>query len=58
MGQLADTILVLDSVKDAIVISNNLIKKVDGTKVVYVLKNGEKLPLKWKQDFLQALRPR
>ena len=36
------TILVLDSVKDAIVISNNLIKKVDGTKVVYVLKNGEK----------------
>ena len=33
---------VLDSVKDAIVISNNLIKKVDGTKVVYVLKNGEK----------------
>ena len=26
----------------AIVISNNLIKKVDGTKVVYVLKNGEK----------------
>lgn len=42
VGQLADTILVLDSVKDAIVISNNLIKKVDGTKVVYVLKNGEK----------------
>ena len=28
--------------KDAIVISNNLIKKVDCTKVVYVLKNGEK----------------
>lgn len=42
VGQLADTILILDSVKDAIVISNNLIKKVDGTKVVYVLKNGEK----------------
>lgn len=42
VGQLADTILVLDSVKDAIVISNNLIKKVDGTKVVYVLINGEK----------------
>lgn len=42
VGQLADTILVLDSVKDAIVISNNLIKKVDGEKVVYVLKNGEK----------------
>lgn len=42
VGQLADTVLVLDSVKDAIVISNNLIKKVDGTKVVYVLENGEK----------------
>ncbi len=27
VGQLADTILVLDSVKDAIVISNNLIKR-------------------------------
>ena len=43
VGQLADTVLVLDSVKDAIVISNNLIKKVDGEKVVYVLKNGEKV---------------
>lgn len=42
VGQLADTVLVLDSVKDAIVISNNLIKKVDGEQVVYVLKNGEK----------------
>ncbi len=42
VGQLADTILVLDSVSDAIVISNNLIKKVDGETVVYVLKNGEK----------------
>lgn len=41
-GQLADCILVLDSVKDAIVISNNLIKTVDGEKVVYVLKDGEK----------------
>ncbi len=42
VGQLADAVLVLDSVKDAIVISNNLIKNVDGEKVVYVLKNGEK----------------
>lgn len=42
VGQLADTILVLESVSDAIVISNNLIKTVDGEKVVYVLKNGEK----------------
>lgn len=42
VGQLADCILVQDSVKDAIVISNNLIKTVDGEKVVYVLKDGEK----------------
>jgi len=42
VGQLADTVLVLESVQDAIVISNNLIKKVDGEQVVYVLKDGEK----------------
>ena len=42
LGQLADVILVLDKSENAIVISNNLIKKVDGEKVVYVLKNGEK----------------
>lgn len=42
-GQLADCILVQDSVKDAIVISNNLIKTVDKQKVVYVLKDGEKV---------------
>jgi len=42
VGQLADIVLVLDSVSDAIVISNNLIKKVDGETVVYVLKDGEK----------------
>jgi multidrug efflux pump subunit AcrA (membrane-fusion protein) len=42
VGQVADTVLVLDSVENAIVISNNLIKKVDGEKVVYVLKDGEK----------------
>jgi hypothetical protein len=33
---------VLDRSENTIVISNNLIKKVDGEKVVYVLKNGEK----------------
>lgn len=43
VGQLADCILLLDKVENAIVISNNLIKKVDGEKVVYVLKNGEKV---------------
>lgn len=42
VGQLADCILVQDSVTDAIVISNNLIKTVDGEKVVYILKEGEK----------------
>ena len=42
LGQLADVILVLDRSENTIVISNNLIKKVDGEKVVYVLKNGEK----------------
>lgn len=43
VGQLADVILVLDKVENAIVISNNLIKKVDGEKVVYVLRDGEKV---------------
>lgn len=43
VGQLADVVLVLDSVTDAVVISNNLIKTVDGEKVVYVLKDGEKV---------------
>ncbi|MBP5268764.1 efflux RND transporter periplasmic adaptor subunit [Ruminococcus albus] len=42
LGQLADVILVLDRSENTIVISNNLIKKVDGEKVVYVLKDGEK----------------
>ena len=45
LGQLADVILVLDKSENAIVISNNLIKKVDGEKVVYVLKDGEKTPV-------------
>ena len=43
VGQIADVILVQESVENAIVISNNLIKTVDGQKVVYVLRNGEKV---------------
>ena len=43
VGQLADVTLLLDKAEDAIVISNNLIKKVDGEQVVYVLKDGEKV---------------
>ncbi|WP_124098150.1 biotin/lipoyl-binding protein [Ruminococcus sp. Marseille-P6503] len=46
VGQLADCILIQDSVQDAIVISNNLIKTVDGEQVVYVLKDGEKTAVK------------
>ena len=42
LGQLADIILVLDKAENAVVISNNLIKKVDGEQVVYVLIDGEK----------------
>ncbi len=42
VGQLADCTLVQDSVENAIVISNNLIKTLNGKKVVYVLKDGEK----------------
>ncbi|MBR1662786.1 MAG: efflux RND transporter periplasmic adaptor subunit [Ruminococcus sp.] len=42
VGQLGDVTLLLDKVEDAIIISNNLIKTVDGEQVVYVLKNGEK----------------
>ena len=40
---LADTILVLDSRKDVIVIANNLIKTINGEKVVYVLKDGKRV---------------
>ncbi|MCR5816712.1 MAG: efflux RND transporter periplasmic adaptor subunit [Ruminococcus sp.] len=43
VGQLADVTLLLDKAEDAIIISNNLIKKVDGEQVVYVLKDGEKV---------------
>lgn len=43
VGVLADTILVQDRAEDCIVISNNLIKTVDGENVVYLLKDGEKV---------------
>lgn len=46
VGQLVDTILVLDRVENGIVISNNLVKTVDGEKIVYVLKDGEKVATK------------
>ena len=42
VGQLADCILIQDKVENAIVISNNLIKTLDGQKVVYVLKDDVK----------------
>jgi len=45
VGQLADCILVQDKVTNAIVISNNLIKTVDGQDMVYVLKEGSKVPV-------------
>ena len=43
VGQLADVTLLLEKAEDAIIISNNLIKKVDGEQVVYILKDGEKV---------------
>lgn len=48
VGNLADTILVQASVKNAVVISNNLIKSVNGENVVYVLKKGAKTSVKVK----------
>ena len=43
VGQLADCILVQERVEDAIVISNNLIKTVNGEQVVYILQDGERV---------------
>lgn len=43
VGNLADVILVLDKREDVVVVSNNLIKKVDGKQVVYVLEDGKKV---------------
>lgn len=42
VGQLADSILVLDKAENCIAVSNNLIKNVDGNDVIYVLIGGEK----------------
>ena len=42
VGQLADIILVQERSENAIVVSNNLIKDLDGEMVIYVLKDGEK----------------
>lgn len=43
---LADTILVLDSREDVVVVANNIIKTVNGEKVVYLLKDGKKVESK------------
>lgn len=40
---LADTVLVLDERKDVVVVANNIIKTVNGEKVVYLLKDGKKV---------------
>ncbi|NLZ45838.1 MAG: biotin/lipoyl-binding protein [Clostridiales bacterium] len=42
VGQLADSILLLDERKDVVVIANNLIKTINGESVVYVLKDDVK----------------
>lgn len=43
---LADTILVIDSREDVVVVANNIIKTVNGEKVVYLLKDGKKVESK------------
>ncbi len=43
VGNIADTILVLDSRENVIVISANLVKKVDGIPCVYVFKDNERV---------------
>lgn len=45
VGQIADCILIQQRVENAIVIPNNLIKTIDGQDVVYVLRDGEKVPV-------------
>ena len=42
VGNLVDAVLVIDERKDAIVISNNLIKSIDGRDIVYLYKDGKK----------------
>ncbi len=44
VGNIADTILVLDERHDVIVISANLIKKVNGQDTVYLFKDNERVP--------------
>ncbi len=39
---IADVILVLDERKDVVAVANNLIKEINGEKVVYLLKDGKK----------------
>lgn len=43
VGNLVDVILVLDRREDVVVVSNNLIKNVNGQDVVYVLEDGRKV---------------
>lgn len=43
---LVDTILVLDKREDVVVVANNIIKTVNGEKVVYLLKDGKKVASK------------
>lgn len=45
VGQIADCVLIQEKVTDAIVIPNNLIKTVDGQDIVYVLRDGDKVPV-------------
>lgn len=45
VGQIADCILIQEKAENAIVISNNLIKNINGQPVVYVLRDGEKVPV-------------
>lgn len=43
VGNIADTLLVLDSRENVIVISANLVKTVNGSKVVYVFKDNQRV---------------
>ena len=43
VGNIADTLLVLDSRENVIVISANLVKTVDGVKCVYVFKDNQRV---------------
>lgn len=45
VGNIADTLLVLDKRENVIVISANLVKKVNGVPCVYVFKDNERVPV-------------